>query len=165
MGIDKPALIASLAEYDKSSLLIYLREVLDEMTEDQIENVFGELIYTESLYAMTPVEVIERIKVFYDDSIAGKYYAPFSINSKNYRRIPPETDAWFREISRWLDQSCKLAYAGESEAAAHGLAYCLELIDMMENGEDIVFAHEYGTWMINSKFDYKAIFEEVRDEV
>lgn len=163
MNIDKQEILDLLASYDKASLLVFLREAIDEMTLSQLDSVFGELFYTESLPALAPKEVIEGIKTFYEDSLAGKYYAPFSINSKNYRRIPPETDAWFRELSNWLDRSCQLAYV-ESTAAAQGLAYCLKLIDKMEDGEDIIFAHEYGRWMISTKFDYHAVFEKVRDE-
>ena len=57
------------------------------MTYDQREAVFGR--YARAL-PPAPVDgatLLEEIKLFQDESLAGAYYAPFAINSKNYRHI------------------------------------------------------------------------------
>lgn len=163
MYLDKDKILETLAGYDNNGLLVFLRETLDEMEHAQVEAVFGELMYTEVIRQMEAEDVLDAVKTFYEDSLAGKYYAPFHVNGKNYHWIPPETDAWFNEMSLWLDRCCELAEAGYVEVAAHGLAYCLELIDLMNQGEEIVFAGPCSDWMITSRYDYEAVFYRVRE--
>jgi hypothetical protein len=38
-------------------------------------------------------KLLRAIKKFQRESLAGTYYAPFNMNSKNYMFIPPETEA------------------------------------------------------------------------
>ncbi len=116
MYLDKDKILEALAGYDHKSLLVFLREALDEMEPEQIDAVFGEMMYTEV-------------------------------------------------IRVWLDRCCELADAGYVEVAVHGLASCLELIDRMNEGEEIVFASECGDGMITSRFDYEAVFYRIREMV
>jgi hypothetical protein len=37
-----------------------------------------------------------------------------------------------------------------------------ELIRLMERGENIVFAHELGDWMITAKHDYQKVYKELQ---
>ena len=93
-------------------------------------------------------EILTTIEQFYEKSMAGYYYAPFDINSKNFSDIPEETDAWFDEISDYLEDSSRITDQGEHEMAVQCFKLLHELIDKMEDGDEIVFADECGTWMI-----------------
>lgn len=66
--------------------------------------------------------------------MAGHYYAPFEINSKNFSHIPEETDAWFDEISDYLEDSSKLTDQGDHKMAVQCFKLLHELIDKMEDG-------------------------------
>ena len=80
--------------------------------------------------------------------MAGAYYAPFAINSKNFMHIPDKTRAWFRRLGALLEASCRLTAQGEHQYAASCFRILYELIAAMELGQEIVFADEIGSWMI-----------------
>ena len=120
----------------------------DAIDTNQRHEVFGRII-TE--VPPSPVECNKlqvTIKEFYEKSLSGHYYAPFDINSKNFSDIPEETDAWFDEIGDHLEDCSKLTDQGDHEIAVQCFKILHELIDKMEDSDEIVFAEEYGTWMI-----------------
>jgi hypothetical protein len=92
--------------------------------------------------------LLRTIKRFRRGSLAGEYYAPFNVNSKNYRYIPPETEAWFDRLGELLASSTQLTQQKDHQLATACFSLLFELIDTMESGEEIVFADELGSWMI-----------------
>lgn len=81
-------------------------------------------------------------------SAAGKYYAPFAINSENYMHIPEKTKEWFECLGDLLQASVQLTAQGDHLHAAACFGTLYELIHIMERGEEIVFGDEIGSWMI-----------------
>lgn len=70
------------------------------MNISQRHDVFGK-IYKRILPDSVDAEQLSAdIELFYGQSLGGRYYAPFDINSKNFLHIPEESDAWFDEIKR-----------------------------------------------------------------
>ena len=146
--MNKEKLFKYLKIQDHSKLLDLLNLAFDAIDTNQRHEVFGRII-TE--VPPSPVECNKlqtTIKEFYEKSLAGHYYAPFNINSKNFSDIPEETDAWFDEIGDYLEDCSKLTDQGDHEIAVQCFNLLHELIDKMEDGDEIVFADEYGTWMI-----------------
>ena len=146
--MNKEKLFEYLKTTDQSKLLDLLNSAFDFMDTNQRHDVFGKII-TE--VPPSPVEGNKlqiTIKEFYEKSLAGHYYAPFDINSKNFSDIPEETDTWFDEISDYLEDCSKLSDQGDHEIAVQCFELLHELIDEMEGGYEIVFADEYGSWMI-----------------
>ncbi|HSH78691.1 MAG TPA: hypothetical protein VLA19_09190 [Herpetosiphonaceae bacterium] len=146
--MDKERLFALLATQDAPTLLALLSRAYDQMQYDQREAVFGE--FDRSL-PPAPVEaeaLLEEVEAFQRVSLAGMYYAPFAINSKNFMHIPDETKEWFDKLGDLLTASFQLSARGDHMHAAACFSILYELIDAMEDGEEIVFAHEYGSWMI-----------------
>ena len=83
------------------------------------------------------------------------------MDSKNYTFVPPQTEAWFDELSTWLGAPANWRKRGKRRLRWKGFPYLLfELIENMSGG--IVFAHETGEWMIISKYNYRAVYEELR---
>jgi len=80
--------------------------------------------------------------------LAGKYYAEFEWNSKNYTHVPEETEQWFDLLNDLLADSTQLSTRGEHAIAVECFGLLYDLIEQMEEGEEIVFAHELGMWML-----------------
>ena len=93
-------------------------------------------------------KLLHEIRKFRRESLAGAYYAPFNMNSKNYMHIPPETEAWFDRLGELLAASTQLARQREHHQTCDCFGLLFELIEAMETGEEIVFADEIGSWMI-----------------
>ena len=159
--LDQQQLRILILKADREELIQYIDTCLKEMTDQQIDNVFGDLYYEQVVQQMTPLMVLDKIKIFLKDSLAGKYYAPFNMNSKNYTWVPPETEAWYSELSTWLDRSCEIAEQGHRKIGKECLDICFQLIDK-QCDDDTVFAHELGDWMICTQQDYKAIYKKLK---
>lgn len=161
MIVDKQQLRRLILQADRQQLIQYLDACLEEMTIDQLDTVFGDLYYEQVIQKLSPPLVLAQLKKFLADSLAGKYYAPFNMNSQNFNWVPPETDAWYSELSGWLDRSCELVEQGHGRFGKECLDICFQLIEK-QGDDDTVFAHEAGDWMIRSKYDYEAIYRELR---
>lgn len=92
--------------------------------------------------------LLKRVQQFHRDSLARKYYAPFAMNSKNYRHIPEETEKWFALLGALLKDSIQLTTQEEHTLAVACFDLLYQLIESMEKGKEIVFAEEVGRWMI-----------------
>ena len=93
-------------------------------------------------------QLLEKVHRFRADSLAGVYYAPFDIDSKNFSNVPEETTEWFDTLNDLLLGSARLSKDDDHVAAADCFSILYELIEKMEYGAEIVFADEYGSWMI-----------------
>ena len=159
--MEKETIFNHLSRLKKAEILSYWDAVWETMTEMQRLTVFGKLNERLVIKSLTPIEHFEAVEFFCNDSINKKYYAPFSMNSKNYHIIPEKTNIWFDTISGLLDRTCEWAKKGEKEIALKSFKLLFELIKIMENGGDIVFAHEYGDWMIITRNDYNKMYESL----
>lgn len=79
----------------------------------------------------------------------GDWYAPFRVNSRNFRHIPTETTQWFELMG--LAFQAVLETAAEDRRAAFDLLRRLVTFfyDAMAS-DQVVFAEELGAWMLPS---------------
>ena len=125
-----------------------LQNAYDAMTTAQRQDVFGPV---RQQIPPSPVDgeiLHDDIDTFYRESVAGVYYAPFNVDSRNFSHIPEETEAWFEHFGHFRVPSTALSDQGQHQhaCACFGLLYAL--IERMERGEEIIFADEAGSWMI-----------------
>jgi len=150
IGMDKGRLFEDLAGRDAPALLELLGAAYDAMTRDQRDDVFGRYAAAMNV-PPAPVDgatLLGEVELFRADSLAGVYYAPFAINSKNYMHVPEETREWFARLGDLLEASARLTAQGEHDHAAACFAILYALIDAMDDDRQIVFADELGGWMI-----------------
>ncbi len=146
--MNKDRLFAYLKKQNKSELLDLLSLSFDTLGTNQRQDVFGKILKEVPPSTVDGKKLLSTIKMFYKKSMAGHYYAPFEINSKNFSHIPEETEKWFEEIGDYLEDCSGLTDQGGHKIAIQCFKLLHELIDQMEDGDEIVFADEYGAWMI-----------------
>jgi hypothetical protein len=146
--VNEKRLLEVLQHQPSSALLDLLQHAYREMSVQQRRAVFGAIDKAVPAASVTGTEVVKRSKIFRDDSLGGKYYAPFALNSQNFTHIPEETQEWFEVLGDLLEESAKLTAQGEHSVAVECFGLLYELIGHMEKGEEIVFADEVGSWMI-----------------
>jgi len=154
MKFNEKKLFQLISKLKKVELLEYIKSCYYEMDDKQQRSIFGELYNKSVNKNRTPEKLYLEIKSFCEKSNAGYYYAPFNINSKNFMYTPNETDEWFDELSEYLDASSNLVKEKKYKIANNCFENLYSLIEKMEEGEEIVFADEYGTWMISTELDY-----------
>lgn len=146
--MDKVNLLKRLSKLPSSTRLELLSASFDAMNERQRLAVFGDHTVPEEPVPVDGKKLLRKIKQFRLDSLDGKYYAPFNVNSKNWTHVPDETETWFSELGQFLADSMALTKQGDHAGAVACFGLLYELILAMENGEEIVFADELGSWMI-----------------
>ena len=148
MTMNKDQLFAFLEGQKPRVLLDFLEAAYDQMNTDQRWAVFDKAIKKAKPPAVDGESLLKDVKKFERDSRAGVYYAPFNINSKNCGHVPEKTNEWFERIGDLLGDSARLSEQGDHVRAVECFRVLYELVERMESGDDIVFADEYGTWMI-----------------
>ena len=146
--MDKKHLFDMLKEQNTTVLIELLEKAYEEMTTNQKRSVFGTFAENMPPVIIKSEVLFNSVGEFYKKSLAGVYYAPFNINSQNFMDIPEETDQWFELLGDYLEQSCLLSEQGDHKLAIQCFTILYELIDLMEDGDEIVFADELGSWMI-----------------
>ncbi|MGK7905708.1 MAG: hypothetical protein AB4040_00560 [Synechococcus sp.] len=146
--MDEDALFKILKRQTKATLLDLLHSAYYETNTQQRRHIFGDLMKESKPSKTVAKSIIKESKNFYKDSLAGVYYAPFDINSKNFSHIPEETEEWFEKLGNLLLESSQLTNQKEHKSAVESFKILYELIAKMEYGEEIIFADEFGSWMI-----------------
>ena len=146
--MNREQLFAFFEQQDSSVLLQVLHNSYDAMTVDQRETVFGDFFRQAEPLVVGGPSLLVQVRQFEYDSLAGAYYAPFDINSKNFMHVPEETKEWFDRLGDLLTASAFLSEQGDHTRAVSCFQILYGLIEAMCSGEEIVFADEYGTWMI-----------------
>ena len=146
--MDEDALFKALKRQTKATLLEFLSLAYYEMTTQQRRHVFGALMEKSKPVRAVARDVKKESEQFYQESIVGMYYAPFNMNSKNFSHIPEETEEWFEKLGDLLQASTQLTKQKDHKSAVESFEILYELIEKMECGEEIIFAEEYGSWMI-----------------
>lgn len=145
--MNKIKLFNYLEKQHPKILLNVLHNVFDEMTVSQKHTVFYQIYNNISSSPVNEKKLINDINLFYKRSLKGYYYAPFDINSKNFMNVPEETEEWFEQLGDYLEESKLLSNEGNHKTAVDCFHLLNTLIGLLGNHE-IVFADEYGTWMI-----------------
>ena len=146
--MDKELLFKHLKGKKKAVLFELLKSAFDEMKTNQKYSVFGDAMKDAKPLKVDGSQILKKVRQFYKDSLDRRYYAPFDINSKNFSNIPEETKEWFEVLNDFLLNSTQLSQASNHLAAIECFSILYELIKRMEDGDEIIFADEYGSWMI-----------------
>ena len=146
--VEKDPLLQVLKRQKKATLLELLEHAFDRMDNQQRRAVFGTIAKKPSPARVGGKALLEQVRQFHRDSLNRRYYAPFMINSKNFRHIPDETEEWFERVGDLLKGASKLTHQGDHAGAVACFDLLFELIEAMEDGREIVFAEECGSWMI-----------------
>lgn len=146
--MDEEVLFKALKKQTKTTLLELLYFAYYESDTQQRNDIFGKFVKQLKPQKIAAKDHVEKVEKFYNESLARVYYAPFSINSKNYSHIPEETEQWFDKLGYLLKHSSQLTKQKEYSSAVESFQMLYELIGQMEDGDEIIFADEYGSWMI-----------------
>jgi hypothetical protein len=97
-----------------------------------------------------PDKLLARVRSFERTSLAGDYYDPFDVNSKNCMNKSSGTIAWIAECNRLLDLCVVQAQTGDAAEARQSFDIIFGLLDEIDACRDdiIFFADEAGAWQV-----------------
>lgn len=147
--MNKKHLLSFLKGQPPRVLLDYLEAAFNQMDNNQRWAVFEKAMKKAEPLAVNAKTLLKEVEKFDRDSRKGAYYESFDMNSKNYSHIPEETEEWFEKLGDLLSDAARLSKQGEHAVAVKCFRILYILAELMESGEEIVFAHEYGMWMLS----------------
>src|SRR5205814_10142347 len=99
------------------------------MTAKQRRAVFADAVRKPAKANVDGERLRQEIDQFRRDSLAGKYYAPFNVNSKNFMDVPEETEEWCDRFAHFVADVSKLTGQGKHEYAVACFALLYELLE------------------------------------
>jgi hypothetical protein len=156
--------IAVAGRIDRDKLRMALRKLGDELIFQMLYDAV-ELIPPAKLHKLVepyldarsllaaadrPDKLLARVRSFERTSLAGDYYDPFDVNSKNCMNKSTGTIAWIAECNRLLGLCVVQAQTGDAAEARQSFDIIFGLLDEIDACRDdiIFFADEAGAWQV-----------------
>jgi hypothetical protein len=146
--VDEQEVFSYLQKQKKAVLLGYLRAAFGAMNAEQRRAVFADAVRKPPQAAVDGEQLWGEIDQFRRDSLARQYYAPFNMDSRNWRHIPEKTREWCHRFAGFAEGASRLSARGDHAQAIRSFGVLYELLGDMEMGREIVFAEEVGSWLI-----------------
>ena len=143
-----------LAKLKKAELLEVLGLAFHALPRTRLAQVFGAHVDLEALTArprrsMSAGRLLTTVQQFHRDSLKGKYYEDFNVNSKNYKEKSEGTKTWIKEVDRLFSQCVAVSDKGGPKQAREAMDLLFDLLFRIDRGEDFIFfADEQGTWQV-----------------
>jgi hypothetical protein len=150
--IDRGKLRAHARRLDPLDQLIWLDRAIDLLPDEALTELIADYVRPEDL-APEPgrkPDMLREIRQFHRDSLAGRYYQDFMVDSRNFEMMSSGTATWIAEHTRLLEGCLQAERTGDLEKARQGIKLLLELLREIDRCETeiIFFADEGGSWQV-----------------
>jgi hypothetical protein len=155
--IDWKTLEPALRKLKKDEVLHVLRDAYEALPASRVVSVFSEYVDLTTLDAPArsskspaPQRLLETVQRFHAESLKGRYYESFNVNSKNYMETSEGTELWMRECRQLFDTCVEHSGKGHHAEVRTAMDLLFELLEQLDRGDDeiVFFADEGGSWQV-----------------
>ena len=152
--IDRDKLRAAIRKLGDEYVFYMLDDAIDLLPPAKLHKIVKTYLDLERLRPdgekATKASLLADVKVFEKASLAGEYYEPFSVNSKNFMEKSKGTTGWIAECRRLLDRCADQAKTADPAEVRQAFDIIFGLLDRIDEcREDIIFfADEAGAWQV-----------------
>ena len=150
--IDRDKVRAEARKLDGTGLRVWLDRAIDMLPDEAFPELIADYVHLKDIVAdeRTRPDLFRTIRQFHRDSLAGRYYQDFMVNSHNFMEKSRGTENFIAEHSRLVEACLRAEQAGDLKTAAEGLGLLIDLMREIDRCErDIVFfADEAGSWQV-----------------
>lgn len=155
--IDRDKVRAAARKLDGTGLRVWLDRAIDLLPDDAFPELIADYVHLRDVLAdeTTQPDLLRSFREFHRESMAGRYYQSFQVNSRNCTEKSRGTETFIAEHSRLVEACLRAERAGDLETAAEGLELLIGLMREIDRCErDIVFfADEAGSWQVGVLWD------------
>jgi len=155
--IDRENVRAHARKLDGTGLLVWLDRAIDMLPDEVFPELIADYVHLKDVVAdgNTQPDLLHTIRHFHRESLAGRYYQDFMVNSRNYMEKSRGTETFIAENSRLVDACLRAERAGDLHTAREGLRLLIDLLREIDRCEiDIVFfADEAGSWQVGVSWE------------
>jgi hypothetical protein len=150
--IDRDKVRAQARKLDGTGLRCWLDRAIDLLPEEAFPELIADYVRLRDVLTDgdTRPDLLQAIRQFHRDSLAGRYYQSFRVNSRNDTEKSRGTETFIAEHSRLVEACLRAEREGELETAAGGLGLLIDLMREVDECRDdiIFFADEGGSWQV-----------------
>lgn len=151
-SIDRDKLRMALRKLGDERIFGMLYDAIELIPPAKLHKLVEPYLDPRSLRPVTnhPGKLLARVRSFERTSLAGDYYDPFDVNSKNYMKKSSGTIAWIAECNRLLDLCVVQAQTADATEVRQSFDTIFALLDEIDAcSKDIIFfADEAGAWQV-----------------
>ena len=155
--IDRDKVRAEARKLDGTGLRVWLDRAIDMLPDEAFPELIADYVHLSEVLAdeNTCPDLLRTVRQFHRDSLAGRYYQDFRVNSRNYMEKSRGTETFIAEHSRLVEACLRAEQNGEFETAAEGLELLIDLMRGIDQGRDdiVFFADEAGSWQVGVPWD------------
>lgn len=152
VAVDRDKVRAEAERLGQDGRRVWLDRAIELLPEEAFPKLIKDYAKLEDvlLDKYTAPGLLPTIQQFHRDSLAGRYYEYFPVNSRNFMERSRGTETFIAEHARLVDACLRAERNGAFETAAKGLGLLIDLmreIDRCER-EIVFFADEAGSWQV-----------------
>ena len=148
--IDRGKVRSEVRKLDEAGLRVWINRAIDMLPDVAFPELIADYIHLHDILAdeNTESDFLGAIRQFHSDSMAGRYYQDFNVNSRNFMEQSRGTQTFIAEHARLVEGCMRAHEAGDLSTVREGLARLIELAREIDQCEDriIFFADEAGSW-------------------
>ena len=160
--IDRDEVRAKARMLDGTGLRVWLDRAIDLLPDEAFPELVDGYVRVEDVLMdeHSEPDLLWSVRQFHRDSLAGRYYESFNVNSRNYMEKSPGTQAFIAEHRRLVAACLEAEESGDLESAAKGLELLIDLLHGIDECMDdiVFFADEAGSWQVGVRYQRVPVF-------
>ncbi|MBT3220317.1 MAG: hypothetical protein HN348_14615 [Proteobacteria bacterium] len=153
MKLDWDIVRPELRKMSTGDLLGMVGRAYELISVEQVPYVLGRCVPLDKLSdeeaRLGDRSLCEKAIQFYTDSVEGRYYESFDVNSKNCTHLSDGTETWIDEALLFFERATAASRVGSHREAREVFELLWDLFDRIDAIENIVFfADEHGSWQV-----------------
>lgn len=115
--IDRDKVRAEARKLDGIGLRIWLDRAIDMLPDEAFPELIADYVHLRDVLAdeNKRPDLLRAVRQFHRDSLAGRYYQDFMVNSRNHMENSRRTETFIAEHSRLVDACLRAEQNGELE--------------------------------------------------
>lgn len=155
--VDRDKVRAEARKLDGTGLRVWLDRAIDMLPDEAFPELIADYVHLRDVLAdeNTRPDLLRMVRQFHRDSLTGRYYQDFMVNSRNCMEKSRGTETFIAEHSRLVDACLRAEQSGELDTAAEGLGLLIDLMREIDRCERnvVFFADEAGSWQVGVHWD------------
>ena len=151
-SIDRDKLRAAIRRMGSEYVFYMLDDAITLLPQTKLRKLIAQYLNPAELrpHGERKGNLLADVKAFQKASLTGKYYQPFSVNSKNYTEKSSGTLAWIAGCCRLLERCVAHSKKEDPATACQAFEIIFSLLSKIDEGTDdiLFFADEGGSWEV-----------------
>jgi len=152
--VDLEKLRVALRRLKRGDLLAVAERAIEIVPRTKLEVLVGDMVRLDDLVVAGgrrgSASLLEEVRKFHEDSLAGEYYESFNVNSKNFMDKSEGTETFIAEFDRLLGKCVRASAKRSLGPVREAFELLFDLLRRIDEDPDSVvfFADEAGSWQV-----------------